>query len=310
MDILSHAHGVHEGHLHGEGNIILSTLEHSLLDLLPMIPLLLITFILIELMEHKFSAKLQNTIRKAGMLGPILGALIGIIPQCGFSIMAVAFYSKRVISLGTMMAIFLATSDEAIPVILSMPKSYGILVPFLVLKIVIAATAGYIIDMFVSERNRKLDVACTRETEEMGSLCTESSKINVKNVVLHSLERTVKVMAYIYVVMVIISLAVEFIGIERLSSGVLSGGIPQILAFSIIGLVPNCAVSVGIVQLYSVGVISFASVIAGLCSNAGLGLIYLYKESKSFKKSFMITLMLLTISFVAGSLIYIVDILT
>ncbi|MEF9935326.1 MAG: putative manganese transporter [Clostridium sp.] len=310
MDIFSHAHGAHEGHLHGEGNIILSTLEHSLLDLLPMIPLLLITFIAIELMEHKFSSKLQNSIKKAGFLGPILGALIGIIPQCGFSIMAVAFYSKRMISLGTMMAIFLATSDEAIPVLLSMPKSYGILVPFLVLKIVIAATAGYIIDMFISEKNKKLQIACTRETEQVANLCTEVESINYKKVLVHSLERTIKVMLYIYVVMVVISVAVEFIGIEKLSSGIFSGGIMQILAFSIIGLIPNCAISVGIVQLYSVGVISFASVIAGLCSNAGLGLVYLYKESKSIKKSISITILLLGISFLAGSLLYLVDILT
>ncbi|MEG0133929.1 MAG: putative manganese transporter [Clostridium sp.] len=310
MDILSHAHGAHEGHLHGEGNIILSTLEHSLLDLLPMIPLLLITFIVIELMEHKFADKLQNSIKKAGILGPILGALIGIIPQCGFSIMAVAFYSKRMISLGTMMAIFLATSDEAIPVILSMPKSYGILVPFLVLKVLIATTAGYIIDLFINEKSKRLEMVCTRETEQIASVCTETESINYKKVIYHSIERTFKVMLYIYGVMVLISLAVEFIGIERLSSGVFSGGILQILAFSIIGLIPNCAVSVGIVQLYSVGVISFASVIAGLCSNAGLGLIYLYKESKSFKKAFSITLLLLIISFIAGGLVYIVDVLT
>ncbi|MEG0371870.1 MAG: putative manganese transporter [Clostridium sp.] len=304
MKLLDHSHS---GHMHSEGTSFSSVVEHSFIDTIPMIPILLITFIFIEYIEHKFSKGLQTKIRSAGGLGPLIGALIGIIPQCGFSVVAVALYSRNIVSLGTLISIFVATSDEAIPVLLSMPESYDMVIPFIIIKVIIAVIAGYIIDIILLYRNKKLEIATTKEVELVSSPCIEENTINIKNVIIHSLERTFKVYAYIILVTISISLMIEYIGIQTLSNTLFKGGVLQVFLSSVIGLVPNCAVSVALVQLYTSNVLSFASVMAGLSSNAGLGLIFLFKESKNKKNALMITIILLLMSFSAGVIIQFVS---
>lgn len=299
--MLEHSHELHEGHLHSDGLSVFSVMEHSLIDTLPMIPILIITFIVIEYMEHRFSSSLQEKVRNAGVLGPIIGALIGIIPQCGFSIMAVAFYSKRIISLGTMMAIFIATSDEAIPVLLSMDASRSSILPFIAAKIIIAVVFGYIIDMVVSRVNMRSETALTKEFEEDACKCTDEKVIKFTNVLVHSLERTLKVTIYIYILTFLLSLVIEYFGVDALAGSRFSNPYGQIVISSLIGLIPNCAISVGLVKLYAVNAIGFSSVIAGLSSNAGLALIFLFRGNK--KRAFIITYILLGISLFSGVII-------
>lgn len=308
MSLLEHSHDIHEGHFHGDGASILSVLEHSLIDIMPMILILIVTFIVIELIEHKFSVNLQNKVRNAGILGPVLGAIVGVIPQCGFSVMAVALYSRRVISLGTMMAIFLATSDEAIPVLLSVPGAYKSILPIMLTKIIIAIIAGYAIDILLKRKPMHVDVNSTIRMENEGGKCLDHKKIKMSKVFIHSIERSLKVSIYLFVITVIITLLVEYFHIEALLGEGVNGGVIEIFLVSLVGLIPNCAVSLGIVKLFTMNVIGFASLIAGLSSNAGLALIFLFKESKNKKKAFLITLMLFLISFISGCIIYLFNI--
>ena len=300
MELLQHSHE----HIHEHENSIVHILYHSFIDIIPMILILILTFIAIEYIEHKFSGKLQEKVRKAGILGPVLGALVGAIPQCGFSVMAVALYSKRIISLGTMMAIFLATSDEAIPVLLTSPDSYGSILPIILTKVILAIIFGYIIDFIIVKRPINVDIKSTYDIEKEGSKCIDEEKISLSKVLVHSIERGLKVSVYLYIITVVISLALEYVHIEHIIGN--DHGILQIFIVSVLGLIPNCAVSLGIVKLFTMNVIGFPAVIAGLSSNAGLALIYLFKESKSKKKALIITLMLFIISFVSGIIIYLI----
>lgn len=304
--MLGHSHDLHEGHLHSDGLSVFSVMEHSIIDTLPMIPILIITFILIEYMEHRFSGSLQEKVRNAGVLGPFIGALIGIIPQCGFSIMAVAFYSKKVISLGTMISIFIATSDEAIPVLLSMDSSYSSILPFIITKIIIAVLFGYIIDTIFNRMKMKSETALTKEFEESACKCIDGKSIKFTRVLIHSLERTLKVTVYIFVVTFLLSLVIEYFGVDALAGTAFSNPYGQIVISSLIGLIPNCAISVGLVKLFTVNAIGFSSVIAGLSSNAGLALIFLFRGNK--KKAFIITSILFGISLLSGIIIEIFNI--
>ena len=298
MEFFEHSHE----HVHEHGSPVMHILYHSFIDIIPMILILILTFIAIEYIEHKFSGKLQEKVRRAGILGPVLGSLVGAIPQCGFSVMAVALYSKRIISLGTMMAIFLATSDEAIPVLLTSPESYGSILPMILTKIVLAILFGYIIDFVIVRRPINVDIKSTDNMEKEGAKCIDEEKISLSKVLTHSIERGLKVSIYLYIITVVISLGLEYVHIEHLIGK--EHGILQIFIVSLLGLIPNCAISLGIVKLFTMNVIGFPAVIAGLSSNAGLALIYLFKESKSKKKAFIITLMLFVISFISGIIIY------
>ncbi|KMT22523.1 putative manganese transporter [Clostridium cylindrosporum] len=296
---------LHEGHLHGDETGFFAVLEHSLIDIIPMIIILILTFVAIEYIEHKFSARLQDKVRNAGILGPLLGAIVGIIPQCGFSVMAVALYSRKIISLGTMMAIFLATSDETIPVLLSTPGAYKHILPIIGAKLVIAIVAGYIIDIIFGRKSMKVDIKSTKEMESEGEKCLDHEKISLSKVFIHSIQRSFKVGIYIYVITVLITLLIEYFHIDKFDSIIFTEGYIQIFLVSLIGLIPNCAVSLGIVKLFTMNVIGFSSVIAGLSSNAGLALIFLFKESKNKKKALLITLMLFVISLLSGITLHI-----
>ncbi|WP_048571220.1 putative manganese transporter [Clostridium cylindrosporum] len=306
LNLVEHSHEIHEGHLHTEGVSIFSVIEHAFIDTLPMIPILIITFIMIEYMEHRFSAGLQEKIRNAGVLGPIVGALIGIIPQCGFSVMAVALYSRKIVSLGTLISIFIATSDEALPVFLSMPSAYGSIMPFLITKIAIAIVAGYFIDVVTIRRSQRCEIAASKEVDDQALKCVDVDTIKFSKVLIHSLERTLKVTIYIYIVTVIITFIIEYFGVETLAGTLFSEGYGQVFIASLIGLIPNCAISVGLVKLFTMNVIGFSSVIAGLSANAGLALIFLFKENK--KKAVYITLILFGISFLSGVVIKVMGI--
>lgn len=294
-------------HSHSDGISFFHILEHSIIDTLPMIPILIITFIVIEYMEHKFSSRLQEKVKNAGFLGPLVGAFIGIIPQCGFSVMAVALFSRKIISLGTMMSIFIATSDEALPVFLSIPDSYSSIVPFFGIKIIIAIVFGYLIDIVLKRFGKSNEMDYSEAADEKANKCVDKGDIKFSKVFIHSLERTLKVTIYIFIVTLIITFIIEYLGVEELTESVFKTGYGQIFFAALIGLIPNCAISVGLVKLFTVGAIGFPSVIAGVSANAGLALVFLFKESKDKKKALGITLLLFGISFLSGIVIYLIE---
>lgn len=275
-------------------------IKEAIVDTLKLLPFLLLTFIVIEIFEHKFGKKFDDRIKNAGKLGPLIGAALGIIPQCGFSVMAVGFYSQGYITLGTMIAVFISTSDEALPILISTPGAGSKILPFIAAKFLFAILWGYVIDFVVSKRKLKSKL----QDGEVEGECYEDEcvdkPLNIINIVYHSLRRALKISLYIFVVNLIITLIIKQTSIQNFNGTFMGSGLIQMLIAAIIGLIPNCAVSIGLIQFYLAGAISFASLIAGLSSNAGLALLVLFKEAKNKKTAINITLTLFATSILTG----------
>lgn len=265
-------------------------------DCLKMLPFLFVAFILIEALEHYSSDFTAKALAKVGKAGPVVGAVAGCVPQCGFSVMAANLYAGGIISVGTLLSVFIATSDEAVLIIMSNPeriREEGVL---LAAKVIIAVTAGYIIDIFF--RNQIATV------KESGNLCKDcgcdEEDAGIWKPAWH---HTIRIFIYLFIFTGILNLCIEIFGIEQLSKFLLGNTIFQPVIAAIIGLIPNCAASVILTQLYLNGAISFASVIAGLCTGAGVGLVVLFKMNRNRRENLKIVGVLFLVAVAAGMII-------
>jgi hypothetical protein len=290
----------------------------ALIDSLKIIPLLLVIYIIIELVEYKLGNKIRENVQKAGVAGPVLGAVAGVLPQCGFSVVTTALYTQRLVTIGTLLAVYLSTSDEAIPILLAQPDKAGIVVPLLLSKVVIAIVAGYIIDFIYRKTNRetlkhikkyalhqddtshhhetvKDDLACCGH-----STCSTARTFSFKELFIHPLIHTLKIFVYILLTSLAINLIIFWVGHDALVALFANHVFWQPFLAALIGLIPNCAASVTITELYLSGIITYGSVIAGLCASGGLGLLILFKEEEHKKNAYRIIALLYGISVVAG----------
>lgn len=268
-------------------------------DCLKMLPFLFMAFILIEALEHYSSEFTEKLLVKVGKAGPIVGAVAGCVPQCGFSVMAANLYAGGIISVGTLLSVFIATSDEAILIMLGNPGAIKEVGPLLASKVLIAIAAGYIVDIFLKNR--------ISVPKASGNLCDDCGCHEEESGVLKpAWHHTVKIFVYLFVFTGILNLCVEIFGIKRLSAFLLGDTIFQPVIAAVIGLIPNCAASVILTQLYLSGAISFASVIAGLCTGAGIGLVVLCKVNRDKRENFKIIGVLLVIAVIAGVLLEII----
>jgi len=294
----------------------------ALTDSAKMIPLLFIIFVVIELVEYKYANNIREAVQKAGIFGPAMGAVTGSFPQCGISVVASALYTQRLITIGTLLAVYLSTSDEAIPVILSQPEKAKIIVPFIITKIIIAVIGGYAVDFVFRKSNKETLTHIKAYAEghdnehhdhetiilEEKACCGHSSspssvEFNPKEIILHPIIHTIKVFIFIFSVSFVISFAIAQMGEGTVEKIFLMHSIFQPFLVALFGLIPNCAASVAITMLYLKGVITYGSVIAGLCASGGLGLLVLLKEEKDKKDVLMILLLLFGISVSAGYII-------
>lgn len=268
----------------------------SLLDTLKVFPLILLIYILIEFLEHRTSFS-ENHKLLQGKMAPLLGTVTGIIPQCGFSVMAAKLYDRGFIRTGTLLAVFLATSDEALIVLIVDPVGAAAVAPLVALKVVVGLAVGYAVNFLVRDELAvpapPEDIhgySCGREHEGKSKL-----KVYFVEPLLHSL----KIALYIFVVTLIFGYVLEYNRDAILSSFV--GG-PYIEPFitSAIGLIPNCASSAVISQAYCEGGIYFGSMAAGLCCNAGLGFVVLLKNTKKIKRNLLLMAALYVISVLVG----------
>ena len=293
----------------------------ALFDSLKMLPLLLVVYIGIELLEYKLGNKIRQKVQKAGSAGPLLGALAGSLPQCGFSVISTALYTQRLLTIGTLLAVYLATSDEAIPIILAQPDKAKILLPLILTKIFIALAAGYTLDLIFRKRNRKIlehaqayshgqdNLEHHHESIIEESACCGHSpscsakKFNPKEIIFHPLVHTLKIFLFILIISFLINLAVFQIGEETLRALFSGNAILQPFIAALIGLIPNCASSVAITELYLKGIITYGAVISGLCASGGLGILVLFREEKNRKNVFLILGLLFIISVLSGLII-------
>ena len=293
----------------------------ALIDTLKMVPFLLLIYIGIELVEYKFGNLIREKVQKAGKAGPALGAVAGSFPQCGFSVVTAALYSQKLVTLGTFLAVLIATSDEAIPVILSQPGKAGLIWPLIFTKILIALIAGYTVDLIFKKANQKTlahidsyakgnddkhhNHQSVIEEPACCGHCTNSSakKFNLREIVWHPIKHTAKIFVFILIITLILNFAIFKMGPETLTKLFLGHSFLQPFLAALVGLIPNCAASVAITKLYLGGIISYGSVIAGLSAGGGLGILVLFKEDSDKKDIFKVISLLFIISVTAGLVI-------
>lgn len=266
---------------------ILEVFKEAGLDTLKAVPILFCVYILVSYFEHN-SHKYVNFFKKAEKFGPVVGGAIGIIPQCGFSVTMADLFNKKNITLGTLIAVFIATSDEAIPIMFS---NYDFIVPMLMLiliKFVYAIFCGYLIDLILKAIHKKrqnkiiLHSPITKEPCECGHEDHDHEHTHhccADNIFIDAIKHTLKITLFIFIVNLIMTTIVEFSGIS-FNSLVNINKFAQPFIASFIGLIPNCISSVVLTEIYMSGGIAFGSLIAGLCTNAGLGFLILFKNNK------------------------------
>ena len=250
-------------------------------------------------------------------IGPIIGALFGCIPQCGFSVVASALYVKRVISIGTLLAVFLSTSDEAVPILLSMPDKAHLVGILIIIKVAIAISAGMAVDlvlhyMKISKLKRAISIDDACEDAIMGhsGCCShgvDKERSKIRSLLIHPLWHTAKIFVFLFVLSAALNYSVYLIGENRIEGLLLNGTVFQPFLASMIGLIPNCFASVLLARLFAKGAISFGSMVAGLCAGAGLGMLVLVKENKDTKDTVSIIGLLIGISVIAGVAIQMVS---
>ena len=272
-------------------------------DSLKILPFLFITYLIMEYIEHKMSEKSKTTIKKAGKWGPLLGSSVGIIPQCGFSASATNLYAARVISLGTLMAVYLSTSDEMIPVFISEKIPVLTLAKFLAIKFILGIIWGFIIDFVIRLKQKD------GQEEKIENICEhEHCHCEEKGIFRSALKHTLSIIIYIFVITLIINCIVEWVGEDNIATFVGNHAILGPAISSLIGLIPNCAASVIIANLYIQNIINGASLIAGLLTGAGVSLIVLFKTNKNVKENFLIMGLLYGIGVISGIILQLIGI--
>lgn len=283
----------------------------AILDSIKLIPFLYIVYLLIGYFEGHSDNRLYQKLSNSHFGGPILGALIGCVPQCGFSVVGANLYSKKMIGVGTLIAIFVSTSDEAIPILLAHPERIGQVFLVLGLKVFIAITVGLLIEgcvvLFKGKKALVLaqGMAITSD-EEMGEAscgCGCHHEASDESLWLTALKHTLRILAFIFCVNLVLNVLIEGVGEGVLESILLTDSIFQPALAALIGLIPNCAASIVLTEMFVAGSISLGSLIAGLCTGAGIGLVVLFKNNKNFKENLMIVGLLYMIGTLCGMMI-------
>ena len=294
----------------------------ALVDSLKMVPLLLVIYIGIELVEYKFGEKIREKVQRAGKAGPLIGAAAGSLPQCGFSVVATVLYTERLATIGTLLAVYLATSDEAIPVILAQPGRAAIIIPLILTKVVIALLVGYFADLVYKKSNAKTlshirayargedaaahhheeavvrqEACCGHKTE------ADAPKFDAKEIILHPIIHTLKIFFFIFAVTFLLGALIYWLGDDTVIKLFSGHKFLQPIFAALVGLIPNCAASVALTELFLKGVITYGAAIAGLCASGGLGVLVLLREEKEKKSMLRVLGWLFLASITAGYII-------
>lgn len=283
---------------------MLDVLLETVIDSLKLLPFLFLTYLLMEYLEHKMSDKTRKIIKNAGKAGPLYGAILGAFPQCGFSVAASNLYCGRVITLGTLIAIYLSTSDEMLPILISEKVAISTIIAILLIKIVIGIIIGFLIDLIFRNINKKQNVE-----EEIGHLC-ENEKCDCEHdgILKSTIKHTLNILLFIFLISLAFHIIIHFIGEENISNIILNKPVIGPVIAGIVGLIPNCASSVIITQLYLKELLSLGAMLSGLLVNGGVGLLILFRENKNIKQNLIITGILYASGVIAGILIELIGI--
>jgi len=270
--------------------LLVDVVLDTVIDGVKILPFLFVTYLLMELLEKHTMDKAGDIVRKAGKSGPLWGSLLGVLPQCGFSAAASNLYAGRVITVGTLIAIYLSTSDEMLPLMISERLPITTILPILGLKALVGVIVGFIVD-FAAAKTRKLrhqqreDFRIEEMCEREHCHCEEEEGSVLKSALVH----TVHIFLYIIVLTFILNFAVELIGEDTLKSVITANPLAGHLVAGLIGLIPNCAASIIITELYLGGMITMGTMMSGLLVGAGIGLLVLYRVNPELKRNLHIT---------------------
>ena len=266
----------------------------ALIDTVKLIPYLFITFLILEFLEHKLSKKSQKVLKENKKYGPILGGLLGGLPQCGFSAMAANLFSGRVITIGTIIAIFLSTSDEMLPIMISEQYAIPTMLKIVGCKILLGIVIGIIVDLIIKDKNNKNSI---EEICEHDHCHCEKEGVLVSSI-MHTLKTTI----FVLIANIVIGVIIFEVGEDNIKNILLQNNILTYFIASLIGLVPNCASSVIITELYLSDLITMGNLMAGLLTGSGLGILLLFKNNKDMKENLTILGIIYFIGVIIGLL--------
>lgn len=296
--------------MHEYLHVILEAAIHTV----KILPLLFVVYYLIELIEYKFALKIQNNKLLKGKLSPIFGSVIGCIPQCGFSVVSTDLFSKGAISVGALIAVYIATSDEAIPIMIANPSQIPWMLALIGIKLLIGIVVGYLSiflhklifkksadKVYIKEEHNQEHEDEHNDEEEIEHGCCHHHVTSKSFDWLHPLLHCVKISLFILTINVIFGFITHiWVGEQRLITFLTASKYIQPILAVLIGLIPNCASSVALSQLFIMGGLNFGSLVAGLCVNAGLGMVMLLKQNKNWKENLFIFLTLVLSSLLVG----------
>lgn len=274
---------------------MIDALWDAVFDSIKLVPFLFLTYLLMEYLEHKTSEKTNRMIQKSGKLGPVMGGLLGVVPQCGFSAAASGFYSGGVITMGTLIAIFLSTSDEMIPIMISEQIPIITVVKILLCKSLIGMIFGLLIDFVCRIKGKHNELQIEELCDHEHCHCEEGHFVK------SALSHTLQIFGFILIFTILLNEIMFFAG-HALSDALSSIPVISVILSGLVGLIPNCAASVAITEMYLEGVISFGSTMTGLLSGTGVGLLVLFRMNKSKKDSIKIMGITLAIGIMVGLL--------
>ncbi len=282
--------------------MIIDAFLDAVIDTVKLIPFLYITYVLMEYLERRAGEKASETLGKMGRFGPVFGGLFGIVPQCGFSAAASSLYSGGIISIGTLLAVFLSTSDEMLPIFISEQVAPSAILKILISKAVIGVISGLAFDMILRftryryKTEKRIHDLC--EQEHCG--CDEEEE---GNIFLAALNHTVHITVFIFLITVVLTLLVEGLGQETIAGILTDRPVFGVFLAALVGLIPNCASSVMITQLYLNGLLGAGQMMAGLLVGAGVGLLVLFRTNRHLKENIKITAVLYAFGVFWGLLI-------
>ena len=273
-------------------------IEDTLIDGLKLIPFLFVAFLIIELIEHKLNDKNKDLITKTGKFGPMFGSILGMFPQCGFSVLATNLYETRIVSLGTLISIYLSTSDEMLPILLSQNVEIGLIIKILLIKLFIGMVSGFIIDFILRKKESKVEADY--------DICHEENCHCKDHLLLSVIKHTIHITLFLMIISFLLNCLLEYTGILD-TNNIIANNPFSVFVTSLIGLIPNCGASVMITTLYLKNIISFASMISGLLTGSGVALLVLFRSNKKLIENILVLFLVYFIGVGAGLILELVD---
>lgn len=289
--------------------LIVDVIVDSVLDTLELVPLLFVTYLAMEAIEHSASSRARAVVERSGAAGPLIGALLGALPQCGFSAMAATLFAGRVVSAGTLVAVVLSTSDEMVPVFLAHQEPLGRLLAIMGIKVVVGLAVGLIVDAVLRARHRAGDghihihELCEREHCHCDDEHDHEHGSRLWAIVRSALVHTVQVTLFILLLTFAFGLVIEFVGQDALAQLLANHPVRATFLAALVGLIPNCGASVAICELFLDGVLATGPMLAGLLASGGVGLLVLWRTNANARQNATVTLLVYLVAVVTGLLV-------